>query len=371
VNVVVVGCLGPGTQKPSGVSNYVRNILPELSRIGIDVKLIGVGPKPDLSLPYEFVSLRQNSGISSFGFSVRLLASNPSFALASDSVINAHRPDDLIPFLLLEKKNPKVMTLHGTHFRNVYIKRGRAAGKLYDFLERYSVRRTNQIITVSKVSREIFLKRYPEKKEFIHHIPPGLDTSLFRPLDRSESKSSLGFDTDDFVILYAGRLEKDKRLEWLLEAFARVKKKKRSAKLLLVGDGRETPRLEAVASSRKEEDICLLGSAQQSEMPRLMSASDVFCLLSMHEGFPSVILEALACGLPVVSSRVGDVPEVVQEEVSGSIVDVLEPSEIANRLLDVGSHRDSMAADCIKTAQAYSWQKTAESTVEVYREACA
>ncbi|MEE9116688.1 MAG: glycosyltransferase family 4 protein, partial [Thermoplasmata archaeon] len=147
MEVVFLGCLGPGLHRPSGVTNYVRSVLVELPKLGVRSKLIGVGPRSPSDIPYEFVSLWQTREPTSYGFTLRLVASNPSFQLSSDSVVSAHRPDDAIPFLLLRRKTPIVLTLHGTHFRNVYLTRGKLAGKSYDFLERYSIKRASQLIS--------------------------------------------------------------------------------------------------------------------------------------------------------------------------------------------------------------------------------
>lgn len=368
MEVIFVGCLGPGIRKPSGVSTYVENILRELQNLGIDATLVGVGPSVSTDLPYKFISLSPIDGHTSYGFMMRLIASNPSLDLPTDSIVNVHRPDDLIPFLFLRKENPTVITLHGTHFRNVYLKRGRIVGKTYDLLERFSVERAHQLIAVSRRSKELFLRRYPEKDTCIHYIPPGVNRDIFRKLDRAKSRLSWGFDEDDFLVLYAGRIDREKRLDLLFKALPHLQRKIPTAKLLIAGEGGYASRLKSMAGPHIGEDIHMLGYVQQARMPELMSASDVFCLPSMHEGFPSVILEALSCGLPVVSTRVGDVQEVVQEGVSGSIVDAPEPKEIANRISEVGSRRDSMAPNCLRIARGYSWRKVAELTARIYRE---
>ncbi|MFQ6127887.1 MAG: glycosyltransferase family 4 protein [Thermoplasmata archaeon] len=368
MKVVFVGCLGPGMSRPSGVSNYVNNILSELPKAGVEASLIGAGSVADSSLPYEFIPVSPCNGLTSFGFLMRLLASNPSITLPEEPIINAHRPDDMIPFHVLRKKNPKVITLHGTHFRNVYLKRGRIMGKAYDYLERFSIQRTHQLIFVSKKSIELFLGRYPDRKDNTHYIPPGVNTDLFKRLDYLKSRESLRLREDDFVVLYAGRLDREKRLDILLQVFSTLKERREKSKLLIAGAGGDRPRLEALISSHRTKDVRMLGSVPQSRLPLLMSAADAFCILSAHEGFPSVILEALACGLPVVSTRVGDISEVVRPGVTGSILESSDLEEAAEKILEVGSHREQMASSCVRIAREYSWQKVAESTAEVYRE---
>jgi glycosyltransferase involved in cell wall biosynthesis len=367
MEVVFLGCLGPGLHKPSGVTNYVRSVLAELSEIGIRSELIGVGPQSPSHLPYGFTSLWETTEPSSYGFTLRLFASNPSFEISSDSVVSAHRPDDAIPFLLLRRKTPIVLTLHGAHFRNVYLTKGRLAGRSYDFLEKYSVKRSNQLICVSKGSQQLFQQRYPGKADSIHHVPPGVDTNLFRPVNRQEAKSSLGFSEDDFIVLYAGRLEKEKRVDLLLQSFAILKKNRSNARLVLAGDGGEWQRLNSFATANPDMDVYAPGTVTQDRLSKLMNASDVLCLLSMHEGFPSVVLEALACGLPVVSTRVGDVPEVVQEGVSGAILDSLAPEDVSDAIWHVGSNRDQMTHRCVQMASGYSWREVARTIAEIYR----
>lgn len=364
-----MGCLNPNVERPSGVSNYVRNILPELTKIGLDAQLIGVGPEAGSSLPYDFVSLWPHNGLTSYGFLIRLFAATPRLELSNDSVINVHRPDDMIPFLLANRANPKVITLHGTHFKNVYLKKGRVVGKVYDFLEKLSITKTNQLISVSQEAKVVFSRRYPEKEERIHFIPPGVDTNAFKQMDQMESRRSLGLNEDDFIVLYVGRLEREKKLDLLLKAFRDLKRQRPSAKLLIAGEGGDRRRLENLVSSFNLRDVSMLGFVERLGLPLLMNSSDVFCLLSTHEGFPSVVLEALACGLPVVSTRVGDVPKVVIEGLTGSILDSSEPQEIANKIAEIGSLKNAMTHACIRTASDYSWCKVAESTAKVYAKA--
>jgi 1,2-diacylglycerol 3-alpha-glucosyltransferase len=150
-------------------------------------------------------------------------------------------------------------------------------------------------------------------------LPTGIDLERFRPGEQAEARQALGLDTTEPVLLYVGRLDREKNLEFLLSAVARVGIPR--ARLLLVGRGTQAAALRRVAAARGLGDrVEFRGGAPPDDLPRYYRAADVFVFASTTETQGLAVLEAMACGLPVVAVRASGVEEVVGEGVSGLLV---------------------------------------------------
>ncbi|MEO0929355.1 MAG: glycosyltransferase family 4 protein [Pseudomonadota bacterium] len=146
-------------------------------------------------------------------------------------------------------------------------------------------------------------------------------------------------------MIFVGRLAAVKGVAVLLRAFARLRGDHPDAELVLIGDGDERPRLEALASELGLDKNVFVGSKTQDEVAEELSKSDLFVLASFAEGVPVVLMEAMASGLPVVTTRVAGIPELVEEGVHGLLVapsagDALE--QAIRDLLDDPARRQAM-----------------------------
>jgi glycosyltransferase involved in cell wall biosynthesis len=146
------------------------------------------------------------------------------------------------------------------------------------------------------------------------------------------------------ILLFVGRLEKVKDPDLLLQTFREVRLARPGAVLVLAGDGREKEELMARHADLKN-DLIFLGAVPHARLPELFSAADCLLLTSHFEGMPKAVLEALATGLPVVSTAVGDVPKVVRDGFSGYTVPARSAKALAERTLDLLGRRPSLA-DC-------------------------
>lgn len=167
-------------------------------------------------------------------------------------------------------------------------------------------------------------------------IPNGVDTDRFQPVDTTQRRAlrqALGFGEDALLVGCVGSLTAVKRHADLLEAFAQIRSAHPSAHLLLVGEG---PLKAAIAARAAAADLAghvhLLG--QRADVQHVLQALDLFVLASETEGLSNAILEAQACGLPVVATRVGGNPEIVRAD-CGTLVPAGAPHELAEALLDL------------------------------------
>ncbi len=181
------------------------------------------------------------------------------------------------------------------------------------------------------------------RRQTVHYIPNGVDPGHFaRRNERARARTALGLG-DLPVLGFVGRISAMKGLHTLFDAVAQIGF---PVQLLLAGDGDERPALERKAQSLEMADrVKFLGRCAD---PRVAyEAMDLCVLPSFEEAFPMVLLEAMACGVPVLATRVGDVPVIVEEDVTGWIV---PPA-------DVGALRDSiqrLARDEVRLRQAGS-----------------
>lgn len=159
------------------------------------------------------------------------------------------------------------------------------------------------------------------------------DAAQFTPADKSQVRARLGWLADSIVAIYVGGLVETKGMSELTTAAEGLLKKHPRLKLVCVGDGPQRDRLAGLASRVGRADAVLpAGDVPPEDVPRYLQASDFFVLPSHSEGLPQAVLEAMNCGLPIVATRVGGVPEAVLDGQTGLLVDAK----------DVGQLRDAM-----------------------------
>jgi len=150
----------------------------------------------------------------------------------------------------------------------------------------------------------------------IEVLPTGIDLERFRPGSRAAARQALGLGPADRILLYVGRLDREKNLEFLLRAVARIGRP--SARLLLVGRGMQASALRSAAAALGlGERVEFRDGTPPDGLPTYYRAADVFVFASTSETQGLAVLEAMACGLPVVAVRASGIEEVVAEGVSG------------------------------------------------------
>ena len=198
----------------------------------------------------------------------------------------------------------------------------------------WALGRSQRVIAVSEALRErvIELGVSPARALTEHN---GVDRDSFRLQSKAEARTRLGLETDAPRIVYVGNWVPEKGVDVLVAAMGQMKQLKPlgmgQAHLSLVGGGALEPALrESVARMGLEARVTFHGRRPHTEIPDWMSACDVFCLPSRREGCPNVILEALCAGRPVVASRVGGVPELLDAtEMNGLMVPDGDPHSLA------------------------------------------
>ncbi len=209
---------------------------------------------------------------------------------------------------------------------------------------------TDAFIAVAKPHGQFLVdfEKFPASKVAV--IPNGVDTSRFQPnlKSRSEVRKDLGLATDTPLVGIVAALRPEKNHALFLNAARKVIGEIPRAHFVIVGDGPERTNIEnTIAALNLGKNVSLLGT--RSDTPSLLAAMDVFALTSHNEASPVSILEALSCGVPVVSTRVGSVAESVHDQRNGFTVEpgdiialaeriqyLLENKETAKRMGNVG-----------------------------------
>lgn len=177
---------------------------------------------------------------------------------------------------------------------------------------RHVIHRADALLTVSEAMRQYAIQHFGARAQKVQTIVNGFNTSVFGVAPRANSRQALGLPAEGEWIVYVGRLIEAKGLLELIDAFRQISARRPGVRLALIGDG--------VLRERLQQRIAELGLGQRVSMPggqspqrvaSWLSASNLLCLPSWSEGYPNVVVEALACGRPVVATDVGGTREIV------------------------------------------------------------
>ncbi|MFC5439097.1 glycosyltransferase family 4 protein [Rhodanobacter ginsenosidimutans] len=198
---------------------------------------------------------------------------------------------------------------------------------------RSALRGAGAVVAVSRALAEkaLAIGAAPDR---VHVVYNGVDSDRFSPGSRGEARARLGLSSQEPLLLYVGNLKSSKGCLDLLEAFPALLAKQPQARLIYVGAGPCSPALlERAAALGCSDRVSLAGAVAHAALGDWFRAADLLCLPSHNEGVPNVILEAMACGIPVVATRVGGIPEVVPEY-AGLLVPSQEPAALSAALVE-------------------------------------
>jgi len=188
----------------------------------------------------------------------------------------------------------------------------------------------------------------------------GVDLDLFRPRDRARIRADLGLDGP--VLLSVGNLVALKGHELMIEALARLA----GHTLLIAGAGPEEPRLKALGRRLGVPSrLRFLGRIAHEALPEIYSAADLLVLASSREGWPNVLLEAMACGTPVVATRVGGVAEIVAAPAAGRVVETRTAEALAEGIRALLAAPPSRA-ETRAYAEDFGWEATTRGQIALF-----
>jgi D-inositol-3-phosphate glycosyltransferase len=243
-------------------------------------------------------------------------------------------------------------------------------------IERRTMAGSDRVVALTAIDRQQMLRHY-ETHSPIDVIPGGVDLDRFSPMPRGQARATLGLAPNQNILLFVGRIQRLKGLEVLVRAFAKLGDL--DARLLVVGgqpgtspESREIARLHhLVAKLGIADRTGFVGAVAHEQLPLYYSAADVTVMPSSYESFGLVAVESLACGTPVVATRVGGLTSIVHDGETGLLVpwrDAQMFAESLRRVLEDADWRRRLAANARESVLGYGWDRVADEHLALYED---
>ncbi len=267
---------------------------------------------------------------------------------------------------------PHVTMFHTTALTKMLARFGEQEPEGRVEAERAVMADTNAIIVSTEQERLDMARLYGTESGKINVLPAGVDLELFRPTDKADARRSLGLP-DRNVVLSVGRVEPLKGFDILLTAVASLDDRSDTSIVIVGGDEESSPEMERLQTLSQtlglEDSVIFTRAVSQERLSMYYNAADVFVMPSYYESFGLVALEAMACGVPVIASRVSGPRSFVKSGVTGYLIDRRCPEPFAQRL-DVLLHnptlRESMGCAARSHAETMGWDMVGRRTLDVY-----
>ncbi|HEV2178410.1 MAG TPA: N-acetyl-alpha-D-glucosaminyl L-malate synthase BshA [Terriglobia bacterium] len=227
--------------------------------------------------------------------------------------------------MLKPRRVPFVTTLHGTDITLV------GSDRSYLPITKFSIEESDAVTAISEYLRKITVEEFAIRRP-VEMIPNFVNCDVFQPADGECRREDFARD-DEKILAHLSNFRPVKRVEDVVEIFARVRREI-PAKLMMIGDGPDRASAEWLAREKNlTRDVIFLG--KQNQVQDLLNCADVMLLPSELESFGLAALEAMACGVPAVCSRVGGIPEVMTDGVEGYLAAPHDVETMAARALDI------------------------------------
>ena len=267
---------------------------------------------------------------------------------------------------------PHVATFHTLSRKKMQSRVGERESELRACTETAIAGGVDAIVASTRQERDDLAHLYGVPAGRAHVIAPGVDTKLFRRMDPQAARAALGI-AESKVILSVGRIEPLKGIDILIRAAAKLEDISDVRLLIVGGSPSSDPEVERLRQVASEVGIgravTFTGKVDQTELPTYYSAADVFVLASYYESFGLVALEAMACGVPVIASRVGGPRTFVRDSVTGYLIPWQCPEPYAQRIETLLSNpglQASMGAAAEAEASKMGWDSAARGASDLY-----
>ncbi len=382
-----------GGKETGGMNVYVRELSRELGRMGVAVDVftrsqdptirrvvsLGDGARvvhlpagPEAPMPRERVHDHLDEFVD--GVEAWRIASGVDYDL-----IHAHYwLSGVVALALRERWGVPVLQMFHTlgRFKNgAARRRADLEPSIRLDEEQRIVRHVDGLVAASVVERRALVDDYGADSSRATVIPCGVDTELFRPGDRDVARARVDPGNAPLV-LYVGRIAPIKGLETLLDAVAQLRARGSAVRLLIVGgeadepsDGHEAEIRRRVDGLGLREAVRFVGAQPQEALRDFYVAADVTVLPSYYESFGMVVLEAMACGSPVIGSRVGGLTTTVRDGVTGFLVPDGDAGALAERIVTLVGDADlrfRLGREGVQWAARHRWPCVAEAICREY-----
>jgi glycosyltransferase involved in cell wall biosynthesis len=296
-------------------------------------------------------------------FTFKLLKSNINF---KEKVLFFNRIEPALAFRFIN--SPKILVIHNDIKNQI---KGSGSDVLwskipsiYFLFEKFIFSFMSYIYTVSQKSVAFYKKQYPAYDAKVGFLATWVDPEIFylSKTLKYDLRIEMGYEkliSTSKWILFVGRLQEQKAPMRLIETFFEYSKSDPKAILLIIGEGDlKKKTMDYVNSLGLKNNVLFLGGMTQNEIVKYYQAANCFLLVSNYEGMPMSALEALGCGLPVITTNVGEVNRIVKNGFSGEIVNNKNPKNIAFSMKKVLNSKNAYTKEnCLNISEAYQPKK--------------
>ncbi len=387
-----------GGQETGGMNVYVRELSRHLGECGIAVDVYTRRQDPCMPTITEFAPrarvIHLNAGPPAPYTKHRVLDHLPEFTSRVETFMAAHQLHyDLLHTHywlsgwvgLRLRQTLQVPMVHMSHTlahpKNSAVQQAWEREPLTRLeVEREVLQQSDGLIAESQASKDHMMQDYGVTPESIRVIPCGVDPSVFHPQDRAQARQLLGVSPDVPLLLFVGRLQPLKGIDTLIRSAQWVHQVHPDVQVLIVGGGREPGDAHETQERQRLQDLTaelglthqiqFITAQPQEALTQYYAAADVFVMPSHYESFGMVVLEAMACGIPVVASKVGGLASTVLHGETGFLAPVGDDRAFAHAIQNVlatPSMRQSMSQAAYHRAQAFTWPRIVERTQRLYQ----
>ena len=378
LNVAIIHPIDPAGHVPSGIDAFIRGIL-KFAPPDIHYTLFGATSDPVARPPGKLAKVvlgereieywplvamgaRAQRGLVplTIRYMYALRRARKQGLLTPCNILDFHRIEP--SFLFSADPRPKNVLLH----QDMSVIRDansdilwRHAPWLYEWLERRAFAQMQKIFAVRQSAVQRYRRLYPQFADRFAFIPTWVDSTVFMPspsdssrkLTRAALRRQVGISPDAPLLVFVGRLDQQKDPLLLIDALKLSVAAVPNLYLAIVGDGVLRSRVEEVVRVHGlTTQVHFLGVRPPLEIAEILRAADLYVLCSAYEGMPIALLEALATGLPVVCTDVGEVRLVVHDGINGQISAARDPRSFADTILKVLSRAETMRGPACEQA---------------------
>ena len=387
--VIIIYPFDPFGNRVGGIASYIKGFI-KYAPDQFEIKLVGVTSNPKERPPriwhniflgkksfsfYPLFAVKNENILTKIPLSLKFVATLMHHRFdEKNGILCFHRPELALPYIL--KKNKKILVVHidileaiknpDTEVRWKYLPR------LYFKLEKLIINKMNRIYVVNRNSINYYLSTFSSIRNRFEFLPTWADREIFYPLSESEKKMkkaaflhNKGFNSDDRLLVFVGRFERQKQPLLLLDSFHYASQKNKHIRLILIGDGSLRKEMEhKINDLGISDNIHFMGSLPQQRVAEILQISDLLLLTSAFEGMPRSALEALATGLPVVTTDAGEVKMVVRDAFSGRIVKERTPQAIGEAIFEILNSNNYTKEKCISSVTDFTPERVLKSVYD-------
>ena len=290
--------------------------------------------------------IRQLANI--FNYRSKILTCHPH-------IIYGQSVEAVLPFLIPSNPCPVIFRLAGAnnplaHSRFAWSRLSIFQWAYEKILLQPVIRYAKNIIAINENCVSLCKRLRGEMPPNWIKLPIGIDTQLFKPSNKEKARRQLGLELNKHIIVCVGRLAQVKGYRFALKVLQKMLKKDKAIRLIFVGDGEDRSFLENDAHQRGiDHSISFLGSVTHAKLAVILNAADVFFMPSYAEGLPNALLEAMSCGLPIVASAVGGIPEVITNNYNGFLLETQNLEHACSQLTSAFKANKKLKSKAIET----------------------